>query len=733
MTLAGILADPLAGRSVARGVRLIGWGVACAAWLTSLIESFLAPSFYPSGYQVVALVLLAAPLTGPLVGKLRTRGAIGDPVRELQAFVLVGTALHLVDAWVVTQPPGSTNYPPLNNVIMTAMVLAGIVLRPTVGAAVVTINCAIQLAQRMAVTGPAQALAEASVFAAAGFAASVLISTIRGELDRLAAATASALDAQTRADVEARRSHAQQRLDGLIHDKVLAALTLAARGRSGDAAALAEDALRDLAPAPPEASPGTPPPLDAAAIIADHARALGIELEWESEQWPDGAVGGALRAATCEALTNVSRHAGVGAASVRAQRRGHVFVVEVSDHGAGFDPASIPAGRLGVRERISGSLAAVGGEARVESSVGSGTRIILASPDDAPGTAFADEPWLPAVLLRIAPILALVEAGHIAAGSLHLADGVSSVTTVGGMITIPCLALLIGLLPPAGRLWRAAVVATPLVWGGLLANVADSSVIDWRFWFIGAFDPHLALISARRGVRQALLVIGVAFTLGWTGLLLRGQPVGVPLAALAFQSVSWAVCIGWLKTIADRASDRTKQALQLRQAAEVDAARASALQAEIAARQQTLDAEVIPLLRTIATQTTISDADRGRCRGVEAATRDQLVASTLLTPELVAGIADARAHGVRVTIIGRAEAGPALDAFRTCAVALLRLGRAKDRITLRWAPDADGSLATCVVVGAGVDALLLPPLSIPRAAVQVSVDTDSILLVIRAT
>ena len=59
--------------------------------------------------------------------------------------------------------------------------------------------------------------------------------------------------------------------------------------------------------------------------------------------------------------------------------------VEVRDRGVGFDPATIPAQRYGVRQSIVDRMASVGGQARVESEVGQGTRWVLEWPE--PGGA----------------------------------------------------------------------------------------------------------------------------------------------------------------------------------------------------------------------------------------------------------------------------------------------------------------------------------------------------------
>jgi signal transduction histidine kinase len=86
-----------------------------------------------------------------------------------------------------------------------------------------------------------------------------------------------------------------------------------------------------------------------------------------------------------EGLTNVARHAGVKAATVRVWRDGSSLGVQVADRGSGFDSAAALAagqssGLLGMRERA----AALGGTLSIESRAGDGTRLQaeLPLPDD---------------------------------------------------------------------------------------------------------------------------------------------------------------------------------------------------------------------------------------------------------------------------------------------------------------------------------------------------------------
>jgi signal transduction histidine kinase len=88
---------------------------------------------------------------------------------------------------------------------------------------------------------------------------------------------------------------------------------------------------------------------------------------------------GTVVAAVREALTNVAKHAGTGAArlTVRAQEGG--LVMEVVDDGAGYDPATT-AERIGQRRSIRDRIEEVGGRVDIESTPGAGTRVTLWVP-----------------------------------------------------------------------------------------------------------------------------------------------------------------------------------------------------------------------------------------------------------------------------------------------------------------------------------------------------------------
>jgi len=80
-----------------------------------------------------------------------------------------------------------------------------------------------------------------------------------------------------------------------------------------------------------------------------------------------------------EALSNVLRHAAAKRVEVRLMRQGRRLQMRIIDDGRGFDPAAVPAERLGLkimRERAE----QMGGTCQVQSTLGKGTTIFLEMP-----------------------------------------------------------------------------------------------------------------------------------------------------------------------------------------------------------------------------------------------------------------------------------------------------------------------------------------------------------------
>lgn len=79
-------------------------------------------------------------------------------------------------------------------------------------------------------------------------------------------------------------------------------------------------------------------------------------------------------------LENVLRHSGTTVAELDLAYDESSVTVVVSDQGAGFDRSAVPADRLGLAGSIEGRVRAVGGTAKVWSTPGTGTSVVLTVP-----------------------------------------------------------------------------------------------------------------------------------------------------------------------------------------------------------------------------------------------------------------------------------------------------------------------------------------------------------------
>lgn len=184
----------------------------------------------------------------------------------------------------------------------------------------------------------------------------------------------------------------------LLHDTVLASLTLLAHSGVGVAPDVlrqqaAEDArlLRQLRL---ETTADHQADFDSAApITADTPTTsletvkhrfdrIGLDVHWHGtgrlDLDPD--VLEAFLLALAESLENVRRHAGVLEAHVTITDDETTVRAMVTDSGSGFDPTDVDPARMGLKESIVGRLGEVGGKARLFSSVGSGTTVVLEAP-----------------------------------------------------------------------------------------------------------------------------------------------------------------------------------------------------------------------------------------------------------------------------------------------------------------------------------------------------------------
>jgi signal transduction histidine kinase/phage shock protein PspC (stress-responsive transcriptional regulator) len=189
------------------------------------------------------------------------------------------------------------------------------------------------------------------------------------------------LTAERRARI---REHERAELATHVHDSVLQTLALI-QSRAGEPDAVRRLARRQerelrewLFAGPGEAAGGTATfaaALRTAAADVEDGHDVSIDVVVVGDAAVDEAVA-AIVAAAREAMVNAAKSSGARAVSVFAEVDDHGIAVFVRDRGRGFDPASVPADRRGIRDSIVGRMARHGGTGTVRSS-DAGTEVEL--------------------------------------------------------------------------------------------------------------------------------------------------------------------------------------------------------------------------------------------------------------------------------------------------------------------------------------------------------------------
>lgn len=179
----------------------------------------------------------------------------------------------------------------------------------------------------------------------------------------------------------------RQRIDALVHDRVLNTLLLAAKAKTKDdeqsAAKLAKEAIASLRQAQkdPDVS-ATVTQLGLFRALKRVAEQMNQKIEIEilsggTEPIPQ-QVAQALTEATIQAIDNAGRHS--KAESIRLSLRSldpNGVRIELADSGVGFRLDRIPRDRIGVKTSIFARLEAVRGRASVKTAPGEGTTVSL--------------------------------------------------------------------------------------------------------------------------------------------------------------------------------------------------------------------------------------------------------------------------------------------------------------------------------------------------------------------
>jgi signal transduction histidine kinase len=203
-----------------------------------------------------------------------------------------------------------------------------------------------------------------------------------------------------RAERQASETEAQRRQGArLLHDTVLATLTLLAHSGVG----VAPEALRQQAsedarllrqlrlgatPTPESSGPYNLTPVEETPLgttlesVKQRFGRMGLEVSWHGtgQVLLPSDVLDAFLLSLAECLENVRRHSGVTQAHVTITDDATTVRAMVTDAGIGFDLDVIDDDKFGFRESVIGRLREVGGNARLFSSPGSGTTVVLEVP-----------------------------------------------------------------------------------------------------------------------------------------------------------------------------------------------------------------------------------------------------------------------------------------------------------------------------------------------------------------
>ena len=254
---------------------------------------------------------------------------------------------------------------------------------------------------------PAGGHAEPMLGALDAFYAILLGQVVLIIITMLRQATAAVDTAQTNAlqtYSSAVRQHATEvervQVDSIVHDSVLAALLSAAAAGTPKGAELAYTMAQDAITRLNDAGSNTPSDDSMVAFsrLKERIRSAAarfdepiefIDCDAENLSLPAHAAE-ALYSASAQAIINSVQHAGRPGEAVARTVRMNVnllggCVIEIVDTGVGFDPATVPSERLGLRISIRERIISAGGMVHVRTAPGQGTSILIEWPVGADG------------------------------------------------------------------------------------------------------------------------------------------------------------------------------------------------------------------------------------------------------------------------------------------------------------------------------------------------------------
>ena len=662
----------------------------------------------------VALGWLAASIH--LIAGVLAHRASDRMLRALAVAAVLGYALTIVTFPAAVPPEGIQRIPWTLSASGAAAAVALVAGGPLLGWTTITVGAAAGLVYRAVyggldldgVVNDLQALLTGAVICVIG---GHILAVARG----LDGAVSSKLIAAAFESAEKGRLAASTKAAALVHDDVLATLSLAASGLPVPQPRLAAEALQAADMVARLADDDAHDPVSLAAALAAEARRHGASFAEEVDITGSlrtsvavirDDVRGAVIGATRQALQNSLRHAPDAARQVVLVTSASGLLVQISDDGPGFEPARTPDDRLGIRQSIVARMAGVdGGSAEIESAPGQGAivqlRYVVSSPSrtvDPVSHASLRTP-----VRVVTALFLIVQAVCAVLGALALPGSWPLQLSVLVMMFIASEILRASprRLPSLRRTAVVGAVAGTAVIGGLAAalGVNGMTYSYGSMWFPVAIAFLFVALALRRRIGVAL-VGGALIVLA---LVLAGVLVDAPLGVILQVSARPVVLIGLavaLLVVVEKMQGLIA-ALHAEIVASVEKQSwTSAARTELTARVAELARTAVPLLRRLGEGSESTAEERSEYARCEGELRDSLRAGVLAREPLASAVAAARERGVDVVLLDDSEGvldesliDPILT-WMAAAVATARTGAVG-----RLNPPARGATASLTVDG----------------------------------
>jgi signal transduction histidine kinase len=272
-------------------------------------------------------------------------------------------------------------------VIGMGVVAAGVAAKPIVSlthlVATVVIWFALDTSEFAGSTDWSDALQDSTYIFLFGGTILGLFFLVREAVGNVDAANTRAIRAaveQARVDAVERE---RQRIDALVHDRVLSTLLLSANASNAEeqrsAMRLAKEAIQSLEAAKTEPRESTISALGLFRALRRAALQLSpgadVSIAAGGSNEVPGVVAQALTEAIIQALDNAVRHAKATKISLEMVGTSDGIRIRLSDDGIGFRLDRIPRDRIGVRTSILARAEAVGASVKITTAPGSGTQV----------------------------------------------------------------------------------------------------------------------------------------------------------------------------------------------------------------------------------------------------------------------------------------------------------------------------------------------------------------------